>query len=122
MNLSRTLTACIAPMAMSLVALSVPTSALAQAKSQSSLDRAVLSELDAPTRASVESRVTGGNTVMGVIGTTLLNNYYKAGARNPGQAVSVAAIDFSRGVVVFNRAPNVLELQRFDPKTLRFIR
>jgi hypothetical protein len=82
----------------------------------------MLAELDAPTRADVERRATAGNTVLNVVGTILLNNYYKAGARHPGQAVSVAAVDFSRGAVVFRRAPNVLEIQRFDPRTLRMIR
>lgn len=120
MNLSRAAIACVAPIALSLTALSGP--ALAQASSHSAFERAMLAQLDAPTRADVERRATAGNSVLNVVGTILLNNYYKAGARNPGQAVSVVAVDFSRGAVVFRRAPNVLEVQRFDPRTLRMMR
>lgn len=119
MNLSHVAIAFVAPMALNLSVLSAP--AVAQA-SPSSFEHAMLAELDAPTRAEVQRRATNGNTVMGVVGTILLNNYYKAGARKPGQALSVAAVDFSRGVVIFRRAPNLLELQRFDPKTLHMLR
>lgn len=120
MNLSRVAIACAAPIILSLAVPSAP--ALAQASAPTAFERAMLAELDATTRAEVQRRATGGNTVKGVIGTILLNNYYKAGARKPGQPLTVVAIDFSLGAVVFRRAPNVLELQRFDPRTLRMIR
>jgi hypothetical protein len=118
MNLSRAAIACAAPIALSLTMLSVP----AMAQTPTPFERAMLAELDATTRAEVQRRATGGNTVKGVIGTTLLNNYYKAGARNPGQPLTVIAIDFSLGTVVFQRTPNVFEVQRFDPRTLRMRR
>ena len=116
MNLSRVAIACAAPVLLSFTIPSAP--AFAQA-APTAFERAMLAELDSATRADVQRRATGGNTVKGVIGTILMNNYYKAGARNPGQAVTVAAVDFSLGTVVFQRAPNVFELRRFDPRTLR---
>ena len=117
MNLSRVAIACAAPILLSFSVSSAP--ALAQASTPTAFERAMLAELDDATRADVERRATAGNTVKGVIGTILMNNYYKVGARRPGQAVTVAAIDFSLGAVVFQRAPNVFELRRFDPRTLR---
>lgn len=119
MNLSRVAIACAAPIVLSLLAPSVPATAQA---APTAFERAMLAELDATTRADVQRRATGGNTVKGVIGTTLLNNYYKAGARNPGQPLTVVAIDFSLGVVVFQRAANVFEVQRFNPRTLQLRR
>jgi len=118
MNLNRVAIACVAPIALSLTALSAP----AFAQNPSSFERAVLAELDPSIRTEVERRATGGNSVMSVVGTMLLNNYYKAGARKPGQALNVVAVDFSRGAVVFRRAANVFEVQRFDPRTLRLLR
>jgi hypothetical protein len=120
MNLSRVAIICAAPMLLGLSAMSSP--ALARAASPSAFERAVLAQLDPTVRANVEKRATHGNSVMEIIGTMLLNNYYKAGARHPGQALNVVAVDFTRGVVVFRRSPNELESQRFDPKTLQFLR
>jgi hypothetical protein len=102
--------------------LSLPAAAQAQTSASSALERAMLSELNAATRAEVERRATRGNTVRGVIGTMLLNNYYGAGARRPGQPLSVVAVDFSRGIVVLRRGTNQFEVQRFDPRTLRIVR
>jgi hypothetical protein len=70
----------------------------------------------------VEKRATAGNTISGVIATILLNNYQSA---NPGKAVgpiSVVAVDFVRGVVVIQIAPNQYEPVRFDPKTLHILK
>lgn len=119
MNLNRAVVTFSAPVVFGFAALSMPT--VAQA-APSTFEKALLAELDAPTRAAVEKRVVGGNTVTGVIATTLLNNYESAGARNPGEALDVVAVDFSRGVVVFRRAQNVFEVQRFDSKTLQMAR
>jgi hypothetical protein len=115
MKLSRIAIVCGASIALNLTALSVS----ASAQAPTAFERAMLTELDAETRADVERRAVNGNTVKAVIGTTLLNNYYAAGARRPGTAVEVVAIDFSLGVVVFRRAPNLYEVRRFDPQTLR---
>lgn len=102
--------------------LSPPAAAQAQTSVSPAFERAMLSELDAATRAEVESRATSGNTIRGVIGTMLLNNYYSAGAGRPGEPLSVVAVDFSLGIVVLRRATNEFEVQRFDPLTLRFLR
>jgi hypothetical protein len=121
MNLSRVAITCAAPVLLGLSAMSAP--ALARTSPPPTpFERDVLAQLDPTIRADVQKRATEGNSVMEVIGTMLLNQYYKAGARHPGQALTVLAVDFTRGVVVFKRAPNVLESQRFDPKTLRFLR
>ena len=117
--LSRVAIVLAASVTLPLTALSSPASAQT---ASSAFERAMLDELDTPTRAEVESRATAGNTVIGVVGTILLNHYQEAGARNPGGALEVVAIDFSRGVVVIRRAANVFEVQRFDPRTLRLIR
>lgn len=106
------------PIAMAMIASSAP----ALAAAPSPFERAMLAQLDAPTRAAVEKRAVGGNTVSGVIGTTLLNNYYGAGPHKPGEALNVVAVDFARGTVVFRRSANVFEVQRFDPRTLRMQR
>lgn len=92
--------------------------AVAQPASNANFDRAVLAQLDAPTRAEVQKRAVKGNTVTGVIGTMLLNNYYAAGARKPGEALTVVAVDFARGAVVFRRSASVFEVQRFNPQNL----
>lgn len=120
MNVGRFASACIAPIALSLAATAAPVSA--QNTSPSAFERAMLAELDAPTRAEVERRAVQGNSVVGVVGTILLNNYQEAGPRNPGEALEVVAVDFSRGVVIIRRAPNTFELRRFDPRTLRLLR
>jgi hypothetical protein len=74
--------------------------------------------MDAATRAEVEKRATGGNTISGVIATMLLNSNQMATHGQAG-AISVVAIDFVRGVVVIQKGPNQYEPVRFDPKTLR---
>lgn len=115
MNLNRIAVTCVAPVLLGFTAFSAP--ALA---APTHLEQAMLGELDAPTRAEVQKRVTGGNTVSGVLATILLNNYYKAGAKNPSEAITAVAIDFARGAVVFRHAQdNSLVLQNFDPKTLQ---
>ena len=116
MTLARFSIACAAPIALSLAALSAP--ALA-AQASPAFERAMLAEMDAATRADVQKRVAGGNTVTGVIGTILLNHYSQAGAKNPGQPLTVIAIDFGRGVAVLGKDQATFEIINFDPKTLR---
>lgn len=120
MNLVRIALTCAAPFGLLAAALSAPVQA--QSSTPTEFERAMLEQLDASTRAEVENRAVSGNNVMNVVGTILLNNYYEAGARNPGQAITVVAVDFSRGVVVLRREPNFFEVERFDPKTLRIQR
>ncbi len=84
-------------------------------------ERAFLSEMDEATRAEVEKRATGGNSISGVIATMLLNNSQMATHSKAGTPISVVAIDFIRGVVVIQNGPNQYEPVRFDPKTLRVL-
>jgi hypothetical protein len=84
-------------------------------------ERAILAEMDAPTRADVERRATAGNTVQGVIATTLLNDAQMTKHAKAGAPISVVAVDFVRGVVVIQNGPNQYEPVRFDPKTLRIL-
>jgi hypothetical protein len=84
-------------------------------------ERAFLGEMDASTRAEVEKRATGGNTVSGVIATTLLNDNQMATHHQAGGPISVVAVDFVRGVVVIQKGPDQYEPVRFDPKTLRIL-
>lgn len=119
MNLIRFAVTCAAPAGLLAAALSAPVQAQSPA---TEFERAMLEQLDSSTRAAVESRATAGNNVMNVVGTILLNNYYEAGARTPGEQLTVLAVDFSRGVVVLRREPNFFEVERFDPRTLRILR
>jgi hypothetical protein len=82
-------------------------------------ERAFLTEMDDATRAEVEKRATGGNTISGVIATMLLNSSQMATHSKAGTPITVVAIDFVRGVVVIQNAPNQYEPVRFDPKTLK---
>ena len=109
--------ACAAPIALGAMAWSAP--ALA---APTPFERAVLNQLNASTRASIERRATDGNSVLEVIGTSLINNYYESGARNPGEPLTVVAIDFGKGVVVLKREPSTFEVVSFDPQTLRIRR
>lgn len=121
MNPGRFALLVITPLILGVAAPAAPAQAQAQASS-TAFERAMLAELDDATRAEVEKRATEGNSVIGVVSTILLNNYQKTGPRNPGEALEVVAVDFSRGVAVIRRAPNVFDVQRFDPRTLRLLR
>lgn len=118
MTFTRIALACAAPIALSLGVLSAP--ALAQTATASpAFERAMLAEMDTATRATVSSRATGGNTVAAVIGTILINNYEAAGAKQPGKALTVIAVDYARGVAVLGYDQETFEVIHFDPKTLR---
>jgi len=121
MNLNRLAISCAAPIALGFGVLAAPAEAQT-ATASAAFERAMLQEMDAPTRASIEQRATGGNTVAAVIGTTLLNNYYGAGARNPGAALTVIAVDFARGVAVLGNNSETFQIIQFDPKTLQLKR
>ena len=117
MKATRFAFACAAPIVLSALAWSAP--ALA---APTPFERAVLNQLNASTRADIEKRATDGNSVLEVIGTALINNYYQAGAQNPGTPLTVVAIDFGKGVVVLKREPSTFEVVNFDPQTLRIRR
>ena len=83
-------------------------------------ERAILNEMAPATRAEVQKRAaSGGNTVQGVIATMLLND--ASMVKGNAGAVTVVAIDFVRGVVVVQTAPNQYQPVRFDPKTLKIL-
>ena len=84
-------------------------------------ERAFLGEMDAATRAEVEKRATGGNTISGVIATMLLNSSQMATHSKADTPITVVAIDLILGVVVIQNGPNQYEPVRFDPKTLRIL-
>ncbi len=120
MHATRTAFACAAPLVLGAMAWSAP--ALAQRSTPTAFERGVLAQLDSATRGRVEQRATDGNTVLNVVGTMLLNNYYVSGARSPGEALTVVAVDFGKGVAVLKREPNTFEVVPFDPQTLRIRR
>ncbi len=70
----------------------------------------------------MQKRVTGGNTVSGVIGTILLNHHHAAGAKQPGAPLTVIAIDSAREVAVLGKDQQTFEIIHFDPKTLRLMK
>jgi hypothetical protein len=118
MTFARFVIAFTAPIALSVTPLSAP----AFAQTSPAFERAMLAEMDAATRADVQKRATAGNTVSGVIGTILLNKYQAAGPKHPGEALTVVAIDFARGVAVLGKDPRTFQIVRFDPKTLHLKR
>lgn len=118
MTFIRFATALAGPMILGLSALPAP--AVAQTATASpAFERAMLAEMDSATRAAVSGRATGGNTVAAVIGTTLINNYEAAGAKHPGRALTVIAVDYARGVAVLGYDQETFQVIHFDPKTLR---
>ena len=119
MNVRHAAIACAAWAAIGVVALSVQAQTPPRPALSPAFERAYLSEMDAATRAEVEKRATGGNTISGVIATMLLNSSQMATHSKAGTPISVVAIDFVRGVVVIQNGPNQYEPVRFDPKTLK---
>jgi hypothetical protein len=121
MSLHRVVISCVALAAMGVIALPVQAQTPPPPTPSPAFERAFLGEMDAATRAEVEKRATAGNTISGVIATTLLNDNQMARHSKAGGAISVVAVDFVRGVVVIQNGPNEYEPVRFDPKTLRIL-
>jgi hypothetical protein len=117
MTFTRLALACATPIALCLAIPAAP----ALAKTSPAFERAMLAEMDAPTRAAVSKRATGGNSVTGVISTILLNKYQAAGPKHPGAALKVIAVDFARGVAVLGFDQKTFEIIHFDSKTLKLI-
>ncbi len=103
-----------ATIALGLAALSTPV----LAQTSPAFERAMLAEMDSATRADVQKRAKGGSKVSEIIGTILLNRYHASGAKHPGEAITVLAIDFERGVAVLGHDKRTYEIIHFDPKTL----
>jgi len=119
MNVRHVAIAFVAWAAMGIMALSVQAQTPPPPTPSPAFERAFLTEMDEATRAEVEKRATGGNTISGVIATMLLNSSQMATHSKAGTPISVVAIDFVRGVVVIQNGPNQYEPVRFDPKTLK---
>ena len=119
MKIRDVVVACATWAAIGLTALSVQAQTPPPPIPSPAFERAYLTEMDDATRAEVEKRATGGNTVSGVIATMLLNSSQMATHSKAGTPITVVAIDFIRGVVVIQNAPNQYEPVRFDPKTLQ---
>ena len=107
----------IAPLAAALVA----PAAIAQPAPSQAFERAILEGLSPETRAEVESRATGGNSVYEVARIILLNNMQLANLIKPGEPPlsSVVAIDFIRENAVFDQGDHLRAIP-FDARTLRF--
>ena len=121
MSFRHVVVACVALAAMGVIARSVQAQTPPPPTPSPAFERAFLGEMDAATRAEVERRATGGNTISGVIATILLNDNQMGKHGKAGAPISVVAIDFVRGVVVIQNGPNQYEPVRFDPKTLRIL-
>lgn len=85
------------------------------------MQNAILAGLNAQTRAEVQRRATGGNSVYEVLRITLLNNMQLANVIPSGQAPlsEVVAIDFVRSIAVVRQGDG-LRVLGFDPETLRY--
>jgi len=104
------------------LALAIPAipAAIAQTPSPA-FQAAILGGLDAPTRAEVERRATGGNSVYEVLRVILLNNMQMANLIRPGEAPlsEVVAIDFIREHAVFRQGDS-LRVINFNHRNLTF--
>jgi hypothetical protein len=121
MNRRHVVVAGVALAAMGVMALPVRAQTLPPPTPSPAFERAYLTEMDEATRAEVEKRATGGNSISGVIATMLLNSSQMATHSKAGTPITVVAVDFIRGVVVIQNGPNQYEPVRFDPKTLRVL-
>lgn len=106
--------------ALGLAVLLAASAASAQAPSPA-MQTAILDSLNTETRAEIQRRATGGNSVYEVLRITLLNNMQLANLIQPGQAPlsEVVAIDFVRSHAVF-RQGETLRVIGFDPRTLMY--
>jgi hypothetical protein len=85
----------------------------AQAAEMNARDKAVFDMLSPQLQEQVKSRLTGGNTVRGVLETMLLNDISKLFATN-----RILAIDFNEGVAIVERADGDIDTVYFDTTTL----
>lgn len=85
----------------------------AQAAEMTARDKAVFDILSPQLQEQVKSRLTGGNTVRGVLETMLLNDVSKLFATN-----RILAVDFNEGVAIVERADGDVDTVYFDTTTL----
>ncbi len=84
-----------------------------QAAEMSARDEAVLDMPSPQLQEEVKSRLTGGNTVRGVLETMLLNAVSELFAAN-----RVQAVDFDEGVAIVERADGEIDTVYFETTTL----
>jgi hypothetical protein len=109
MRNSRSLTAAAVTL---IIAASLPWG-VARAQNPSAMEKAELAQLNPQLRREVNARLTGKQTVRGVLETMLLNNISLSFASN-----RVVAMDFDKGVVVAEGKNDQLALFPFDVVTL----
>ena len=97
-----------------LAAALVASAAPALAQPTPAFQRAVLAELSPETRAEIERRATGGNSVSEVLDVVLLNNLQLA---NAGGA-KVLAVDFGRETAVIDVPGQSMRVVHFNRQTL----
>jgi hypothetical protein len=85
----------------------------AHAAEMTARDKAVFGMLSPPLQEQVKSRLTGGNTVRGVLETMLLNKISELFATN-----RIQAVDFDKGVAIVERADGNVDTVFFDTATL----
>ena len=97
MSCRRVVVACFALAAMGVMALPARAQVPPPPTPSPAFERAFLSEMDEATRAEVEKRATGGNTISGVIETMLLNSNQMTKHGKAGGALTIIAVDLVRG-------------------------
>jgi hypothetical protein len=88
-------------------------SSVSYAQIATTLEQAELAGLTPETRAEVQSRLVGGNTVTEVLQTILLNSIK---LKHP--ASRIIALDFNRGVAVVELADGKTDTVKFNTTTL----
>jgi hypothetical protein len=97
----------------SALAVAVLVSGAAFAKEPTAHEKAELAQLSPQLRSQVEARLTGDQTVRGILDTMLLNNISLKFATN-----RVVAVDFDNGIAVVEGKNKQIELFPFDVVTL----
>jgi hypothetical protein len=85
----------------------------AHAAEMTARDKAVFDMLSPQLQEQLKSRLTGGNTVRGVLETMLLNEISELFATN-----RILAVDFNKGVAIVERADGDVDTVYFDTTTL----
>jgi hypothetical protein len=86
----------------------------AWAQPSPAFQRAILAEVSPQTRAEIQRRATGGNSVSEVMAVILLNNLSLANTPN----AKVVAVDFTRETAVVDVPGEGLKVIKFNPKNL----
>ena len=88
--------------------------AVVSAAELTAFDKAELDQLSPALRTQVEARLTSGETVRGVVETILLNEISQLFASG-----AVAAVDFEKGIAVWQGPNGEIKVLPFDTATLQ---